>query len=95
MNDHEINDMRSEKEFKGVTFSNFKRTDVKKELLNSLSTGKIEPALHWSIEFICCGCYIELWDILLNFMGKHYRFIFHIFIYFLSTIMMYPFLTNV
>lgn len=71
MNDHEINDMRSEKEFKGITFSNFKRTDVKKELLNSLSTGKIEPALHWSIEFICCGCYIELWDILLNFMGKH------------------------
>jgi hypothetical protein len=71
MNEFEINDVRSEIDFKGITFSKFKRTDVKKELLNSLKSGRIEQALHWSAEFICCGSFIELWDIILNFVGKH------------------------
>jgi hypothetical protein len=66
-----INDIRSPASFKGTTFSNYKKTDVRTELIDNMKKGKIEPACNWCAELICAGHFMEVWESILHYIGKH------------------------
>jgi hypothetical protein len=67
----EINDIRTQVEFKGITFSNFKKTEVKTQLIQNIKNAKLEPASYWCAELVCAGHYMDIWEIILHYVGKH------------------------
>jgi hypothetical protein len=67
----EINDIRTGPQFKSISFSGYKKTDVRKQLIESIKNAKLEPAAHWCAELICAGHFMEVWEIILHYTGKH------------------------
>ena len=67
----EINDVRQGPHFKSISFSGYKKTDVRKQLIENMKNGKLEPAANWCAELICAGHYMEVWEIILHYTGKH------------------------
>ena len=66
-----ITDVRKDDDFAGITFSMYKRSQVKKSLIEAMNRCAIEEANYWAAELICCGCYIELWEVIMEFMGRN------------------------
>lgn len=67
----EINDIRTPTEFKGISFSKYKKTEVRTALIQNMLKGKIEPACYWSAELIAAGHYMDLWETIIHYVGKH------------------------
>jgi hypothetical protein len=67
----EINDIRSSPDFKGISFSNFKKTDVKQKMVECMLGEMIEPACYWCCELLCAGHFSDLWEIILYYISKH------------------------
>ena len=67
----EINDIREPGKFKVEKFSKYKKCDVRNQLIQNMIRGKIEPACYWSAELICAGHFMELWETILHYAGKH------------------------
>tara|TARA_Y100000389_G_scaffold204932_1_gene260961 strand:- start:339 stop:1403 length:1065 start_codon:yes stop_codon:yes gene_type:complete len=66
-----IRDKRLSKDFSQITFSGYKKSEVKKNLIKEILAGKIEDSCFWSCEYICAGHYAELWEIFILIASKH------------------------
>lgn len=66
-----IDDIRTMDQFKTITFSKYKRPDVKKEWMNSMIKASIEPCCYWTTELICSALFTDLWELILFFYAKY------------------------
>lgn len=71
MNDSntDIDDIREH--FNNITFSNYQKSKVRKELTNCIYKNKIENTLYWCGELVCSGHFLDIWDIIILYYTKY------------------------
>ncbi|CAB4568082.1 MAG: hypothetical protein F2563_00565 [Actinobacteria bacterium] len=62
-----LRDVRTPEFFRDTTFSLYKKTDVFKATVESMYSGDVDRAMHWTAELHCSGMIDELFEIYLNF----------------------------
>ena len=58
-------------DFKKVSFSNYKIKEIKRDLINFINNCDIEKSCFFTAELICSGLFIEIWDIIIEILGKN------------------------
>jgi hypothetical protein len=71
MDKSEINDIRTSKALKGISFSNFKNTEVRKQFFENMKNGKLEHACYWCAELLCAGHIMDIWENIIHYACKH------------------------
>lgn len=67
----EINDNRVQKEFSKISFSNYKKSDVIKKMIEGVRYQKIEESYYWCAELLCAGHYSDLWNTFFKIMSQY------------------------
>lgn len=70
-NEYLIYDKRSIKDFKNITFSNFKINEVLSIFEKKLKECKLEESIHWAIELLISGYISKFWDKIFNVFLKY------------------------
>jgi len=66
-----IHDIRTKKDFKGITISGYKRQDVMNTFQNCMINNKLEDAIRWCVELHSTGMNNNIWESLKNIYFKY------------------------
>jgi len=67
----EIDDIRSSGDFRTISFSGYKKTEVRNQMLRHMIQGHVEQSCYWCAELICAGHFLDAWENIFHFMSKH------------------------
>ena len=58
-------------DFKTISFSNYKFKEIKKNLVKFINNRDIEKSCFFIAELICSGKFLDIWDIIIEVLGKN------------------------